>query len=315
MAKLDTVRSILRKTQQSSLEHHTYRYGYNPLVESGQDPWLLKYRYKYYYCTVNASDSGIEIRVTSSIYTLGEATLIGKWAPYNYLYARDIWAPELHNIAGKWFIYFAADDGNNARHRMYVLEASAPAGPWRLRGKVAPPHPRWAIDGTVLWIKKRLYFVWSGWHSRHNTRQCIFIASMRNPWAIDSNAVWISHPQYGWEGVINEGPEALEHKGQIFIIYSANKSYTDKYCLGQLAYRGGNPMNPYAWRKKPYPIFHSHGQIFGPGHASFTSSIHNHRRWLIYHAEKFSRAGWNREVRAKPITWNKDCSPHLGIPR
>jgi GH43 family beta-xylosidase len=35
----------------------------------------------------------------------------------------NIWAPELHFIAGKWYIYYAADDGQNENHRMFALES------------------------------------------------------------------------------------------------------------------------------------------------------------------------------------------------
>jgi GH43 family beta-xylosidase len=37
-------------------------------------------------------------------------------------YSKELWAPELHFIKGKWYMYFAADDGNNNNHRIYVLE-------------------------------------------------------------------------------------------------------------------------------------------------------------------------------------------------
>ena len=35
-----------------------------------------------------------------------------------------VWAPELHFINGKWYIYFAADNGDNKNHRMHVLESA-----------------------------------------------------------------------------------------------------------------------------------------------------------------------------------------------
>ena len=33
-----------------------------------------------------------------------------------------IWSPELHRLAGKWYLYFEADDGNTDNHQLYVLE-------------------------------------------------------------------------------------------------------------------------------------------------------------------------------------------------
>ena len=40
-------------------------------------------------------------------------------------YSKDIWAPEIHFLQNKWYIYFAADDGDNKNHRIYVLENSS----------------------------------------------------------------------------------------------------------------------------------------------------------------------------------------------
>ena len=37
-------------------------------------------------------------------------------------YSKELWAPELHIIDGKCYIYVACDNGNNYNHRMYVLE-------------------------------------------------------------------------------------------------------------------------------------------------------------------------------------------------
>jgi GH43 family beta-xylosidase len=58
-----------------------------------------------------------------------------------------IWAPELHLIDGKWFIYYAADDGRNENHRMWVLESegSDPRGRYRCHGRLETGG--WAIDG------------------------------------------------------------------------------------------------------------------------------------------------------------------------
>ena len=38
----------------------------------------------------------------------------------------NLWAPEIHEIDGQVYIYFAMDDGNNDNHRMYVIKADDP---------------------------------------------------------------------------------------------------------------------------------------------------------------------------------------------
>ena len=32
-------------------------------------------------------------------------------------YCELVWAPEIHRIDGKWYVYYAADDGNSDNHR------------------------------------------------------------------------------------------------------------------------------------------------------------------------------------------------------
>ena len=89
--------------------------------------------------------------------------------------SRNIWAPELHQIDGKFYIYFAADNGVNANHRMWVLAAVTddPAGSYRLVGSLETGG--WAIDGTVLTdVFGNHTFVWSGWPGSTNGRQNLY---------------------------------------------------------------------------------------------------------------------------------------------
>ena len=70
---------------------------------------------------------------------------------------------------------------------MWVIEnesADPFQGEWRLRGKVADPADRWAIDGSVFEHRGRRYFVWSGWPGAENGVQNIYIAPMSNPYTI-----------------------------------------------------------------------------------------------------------------------------------
>src|SRR3954452_12218107 len=101
----------------------------------------------------------------------GERVVVWR-APAGGWNRAEIWAPELHRIRGKWYIYYAASTGQNSSHRMGVLEAEAddPQGEYLDRGALytgddpgAKRDSRWAIDGTVLERGNELFFVWSGW--------------------------------------------------------------------------------------------------------------------------------------------------------
>src|SRR4051812_31637661 len=137
----------------------------NPLLSTGPDPWVVKKDSMYYY--THTFGNRIAIFATKKMSLLNFVNPVTVWTPPSSgPYSKDIWAPEIHQIGGKWYAYFAADDGDNKNHRMYVLEnpsANPTAGTWTLKGKVSDPTDKWAIDGSVFDYNGQLYFIWSGW--------------------------------------------------------------------------------------------------------------------------------------------------------
>ena len=109
----------------------------NPLLPSGADPWSI-YKDGYYYYTNSLGDR-IDIWKTKSLADLKTADRKTIWVPpVGTAYSKEIWAPEIHFIQGKWYVYFAADDGKNDNHRLYVLENASPnplEGEWVLKEK------------------------------------------------------------------------------------------------------------------------------------------------------------------------------------
>lgn len=292
----------------------------NPIVASGADPWVIQREGQYLFCQ-SGSGRGVWVSKSARLEDIGKAPRVNVWRPpRGTTYSREIWAPELHYLKGKWYIYVAADDGDNAHHRICVLEGTSqdPQQPFEFRGKLALPGDRWAIDGTVLQHDERLYFVWSGWDGAENVAQNLYIASMSDPLTISSDRVCISRPEHDWEEhgrpLVNEGPEALRHDGKVFIIYSASGSWGDDYCLGQLTWTGGDMLQPQSWVKKAAPVFSRAPNVFGPGHASFVRSPDGTQDWIVYHAAKYRGGGWNRSVRMQQFSWNPDGSPNFGAP-
>ena len=235
-------------------------------------------------------------------------------APANTEYSSEYWAPELHKINGKWYIYVAADDGDNYNHRMYVLECTDdndPTADYKMLGKITDSTDKWAIDGTVFEYGGEYYFVWSGWEGEDNIRQNLYIAHMSSPSEIDSERVLISTPDNNWEkrgGVpfINEGPVALKHGDALYIVYSGSGSWSDHYCLGTLTCTGGDILDAANWKKSDGPVFEKTDKVFGPGHCSFTTAPDG-STWMIYHANKVQGSGWGGRMGwIAPIEWNGD---------
>lgn len=291
-----------------------------PLVTWAADPWVTQWNNTYLYCRSAEFDRMITVVQTSSLEAIGKEEHRVVWiAPEDGLYSKEVWAPEMHFLDGKWYIYFTAGDGDIATHRMYVLESqdTDPLGPYEFKGELKTSDDRWAIDGTVMQHESNRYFIWSGWHSDQNDQQNLYIARMRNPLELEGERVCISSPEYDWEchgePHVNEGPQILMSNHRLYLIYSASGSWTDEYCLGQLALQpGADPMDAQSWVKKPQPVFQRTDQVFGPGHASFIKG-HDDRDWIVYHAAAHQGAGWRRNVHAQEFYWEDD-EPIFGEP-
>ncbi|WP_326464101.1 glycoside hydrolase family 43 protein [Chitinophaga sp.] len=302
----------------------------NPLLPGGPDPWVFFKDGKYYYTSTLGNRVGV--RVTNKMSALKDAPLVTLWTPpADGPYSREIWAPEIHFVQGKWYVYFAADNGSNDNHRMYVIEngnADPTQGSWTFKGKIADATDKWAIDGSVFEYNSKLYMIWSGWEGDTNEKQQIYIAPLSNPWTIGGDRVMISTPTYDWEkrgnsgGLpqVNEGPEALiSPTGRLFLTYSASGCWTDDYALGLLTLKeGGDPLNAADWQKSATPVFsksESSG-AFGPGHNGFFKSVDQKESWIIYHANPLPGQGCgnNRSPRMQPFTWKADGTPDFGQP-
>jgi GH43 family beta-xylosidase len=251
-------------------------------------------------------------------------------------HSSNIWAPELYFFSGKWYIYFAADDGTGDNHRMFVLEnanADPTIGTWTFKGKITDASDQWAIDGSVLTIGSTNYFIWSGWENvATKYKQYIYLATMSDPWTISGPRVKISSPTNNWEkhepsslgSGVNEGPIMLQKdtSSPVFIIYSASRYSSDDYCLAQIQLTsGGDPTVPANWiNKKQVFVRNDANSVYGPGHNGFFISSYTDgngvlrtENWFVYHARSVAATtNGARAPRMQKLTWNTDGSPNFG---
>lgn len=241
----------------------------NPLLDHGPDPWVISYKGMYYY--MNSMGNNITLWATPDITDLRHARKKVVFVPPSQgPYSHDLWAPELHRFDGRWYLYFAADAGQNESHRIYVLENTNEdplQGEWTMKGKVGDSTDKWAIDASAFELDGQKYLIWSGWKGDSDGEQDIFIAHLKNPWTVDSPRTLVSYPQYPWEHVgdllnrpatphveVNEGPEILMHGNDVFLVYSGSACWTDYYELGVLeAHKGDDLLNASSWKKFDHP--------------------------------------------------------------
>lgn len=303
----------------------------NPLLPTGPDPWVITYKGYFYY--TNTTGRNLTLWRTRDISALASAEKKVVWTPEpDKPWSKEIWAPELHRWGSKWYIYFAADAGKNASHRIYVVENPSDNpldGEWTLKGQVTDATNRWAIDADIFEAAGKHYMLWSGWPGTVDGEQDIYIARMSNPWTISSPRTMISSPKYAWETVdgrpniahvsINEGPEGLVHAGKVFVVYSGSACWTDDYALGVVeASAKANLLDSKSWTKFDHPFFKQDAKagVYGTGHNGFFKSLDGKQDWIIYHANPAPGKGCGsaRSPRMQPFTWNADGTPDFGTP-
>ena len=123
----------------------------NPLL-IGSDPWVIKKDRFYYYTTLGNRVAIWKITEMSKLNSAPVTTIFSP-APATPN-SSNVWAPEMHFLDGKWYVYYTAGSGPDDTQRSWVLEnsnADPLAGNWVDKGKIFTTDADfWAIDGTVL---------------------------------------------------------------------------------------------------------------------------------------------------------------------
>jgi GH43 family beta-xylosidase len=296
----------------------------NPLLDTGADPWVTYDRGYYYY--TNTMGDRLQIWKTKDITELRSAATKVVWrAPANGPNSASIWAPELHRLNGKWYLYFTgsdrAHDDDEHRHQFVLENGSADplSGRWVERGMLVTARP--GIDGTVFSDHGQLYFVYSAYVG---PKSDLVIAPMVNPWTLSTTQVDIAQPTFDWEKQggrqILEGPEFLQgRRGQRILLYSASACWSDDYSIGMLtAAAGANLLDAASWKKTSEPVFKASSQnsVYAPGHNGLFKSPDGREDWIIYHANSApgQRCDSRRAPRIQRFTWRKDGLPDFGVP-
>ncbi|MGM1059340.1 family 43 glycosylhydrolase [Saccharothrix sp. Mg75] len=301
----------------------------NPLVEQRADPFVTRPVDGMYYLTGSVPEyDRVVVRGASTLDGLSTARERTIWRrPASGPMGGYIWAPELHRIDGRWYVYFAAGDSDQPfRIRTYVLEsdkADPREGGWVLKGQVATAWDTFTLDATTFEHRGKRYFLWAQSEPGIATNSNLYIAEMASPLALKSAPVRVAVPTLPWEVQgfkVNEGPAVLVRNGRVFVTFSA--SATDaRYCMGLLtADENANLLDARSWTKSPNPVFTTNEATrqYGPGHNSFTAV--GDRDVLVYHARDYRDITGdplfdpNRHTRVQEVHWNDDGTPSFGVP-
>lgn len=296
----------------------------NPILPSGPDPWIVRHGSVYYY--MNTLSDRLAIRATRDVTRLRDAPEVVVWRPPAAgPNAQSIWAPELHRIGGKWYVYYtaAASGHDDDAHRgIFVLENEADnpiKGTWTDRGQLKTNHA--GIDGTTFTHQGKRYFAYSAYVGADSV---LALSKMKNPWTLEGKEVVIARPDRTWERQggrqIVEGPEYLQGpRGDMFITYSGSACWSDDYAIGLLhAAPSSDPLDAASWTKNSAPVIAKNPDesVYAPGHNGFFVAGPELKTWIVYHANPEPGLGCTakRSPRIQQVIWTRNGAPKFTKP-
>ena len=295
----------------------------NPVMEDGADPWIIRHGDYYYFMATRGDRLTVWRAEDPTRIAQGDSSTVWR-PPASGPNSQHIWAPELHRLDGRWYIYYTATDradpGDHNRY-VFVLENGSDdplTGEWTDRGRVNTELP--GLDGSVFAWGGQRYFLYSAYR---DVGSVLMIARMQDPWTLQGGEVQIAEPEYDWEVTgdrrICEAPQFLEGPGDTnFVVYSAAACWDDYYALGRLDIdKDADPMDPDAWQKQPEPVFiasETNG-VWGTGHNAFFMSPDSSESWIVYHGKDTASGECrNRSARMQPFEWSPTGIPQFGEP-
>ncbi len=258
-----------------------------PWILQRADPYIIRHTDGQYYFTATVPEyDRLVIRRAPTLAGLAKAPETEIWHKHESgVQSEHIWAPELHWLDGKWYIYYSASDKDDIwALRPYVLmceDADPVTGRWTELGKMkrADDDPfsfeEFSLDATVFENHGKRYYVWAEKVGIGKKISNLYIAEMERPDKLRTVQVLLTGPDYDWERVgfwVNEGPAVIKRNGKIFLTYSASETGI-YYCVGMLSIdENEDLLDPRKWKKERYPVLKSdeYLQIYGPGQNCFT---------------------------------------------
>ncbi|MBN2763763.1 MAG: family 43 glycosylhydrolase [Bacteroidales bacterium] len=295
----------------------------NPVAEQRADPWVYKTEEGQYYLIATVPEyDRIVIRKAKTVKDLKDAKEKALWHKHDTgVMASHIWAPELHKIGEKWYIYFAAGESEDIwKIRIYVLSNPAKdpmEGEWTEEGRIMTRHDSFSLDATSFEHNGKRYLIWA---QRIGDGTGLVLSEMKDPLTLTGPEVVITNPEFSWERMkynVNEGPAVIKQNGKIFVSYSASAT-NHNYCIGLLWIDEDDDLLDLSnWHKSPGPVFYSNADVnrYGPGHNSFTTAEDGKTILMIYHARNYKEitghelADPNRTTRARVVHWTKSGFP------
>lgn len=318
----------------------------NPFITERADPYVVRGGDGSYYFTasypaygnVNKGYDRIILRQSNTVAGLAKAQEKTIWQAHGSgIMAKHIWAPEMHYIGGKWYIFFAAGSSSDIwAIRPYVLRCDGDpmTGTWTECGQMqassgdTDSFRSFSLDMTYFENNGKHYLIWA----EIKGDSSLFMAQINpdEPWKLISKPILLTKPEYSWELVnnrVNEGAAVLKSNGKVYVFFSASGTGSE-YCVGRMwADENADLMNTASWHKEKNPVLSSadlNGES-GPGHNSFVVD-ENGNLLIVYHARPSSHDSKTcgtyssdplydpcRHTRIRQIYFDADGVPNIAL--
>ena len=273
-----------------------------PFIGQRADPYVLRDGEDWYFTASVPEYDRIALRRAGSLEGLRNAPETVVWRAHSGgLMSQHIWAPELHRIDGRWYIYFAAGEKEDIwKIRPWVLrcEGDDPlAGPWAECGMLRRADgdefsfTDFSLDMTTFAHNGRRYCVWAEKVSVGRKISNLYIAEMADALTLKTPQMLLTSPSYAWERHgfwVNEGPTFVAHGGRVYLTFSASDT-SPAYCMGLLwAEADADLMDISAWHKLNRPVYATDADrgLYGPGHNTFFTDADG-QVYTSYHARQY----------------------------
>ena len=181
-----------------------------PFIAQRADPYIMQEDGMYYFTASVPAYDCIVLRRASSLEGLKDAPETEIWHCHDSgIMSKHIWAPELHHIDGRWYVYFAAgekDDIWNIRPWVLRCEGDDPlAGPWTECGNLKRvdddefSFTDFSLDMTTFVNNGVRYCVWAEKVSVGRKISNLYIAKMEDALTLSTPQMLLTAPTYDWE--------------------------------------------------------------------------------------------------------------------
>ena len=199
--------------------------------------------------------------------------------------------------------------------------ATPPTGPFPSRSSapangILNPVQRISLDMTVIVDSGRWYYAWQQVGS-------VWIAPFDpdRPTRLTGEPTQIVVPEFAWDNMIAEGPNAFVHEGKIFLIYSGSLVGID-YTTGLVTAPAGvraDLTDPATWTKLDYPLqksgmYNGEWQL-GTGHGMWSHDEGGNLIYVFHNAEYDNGRYGGRDAQVRRVHWSGEGMPILDMQR